>query len=140
MKHKGLLTVMSLLTILFLSIHVTDDIVRGYEKWGFEKLSFVLILVVLLCGTLLLAERRWGKVIMLLGGLLAALIPAIHMRGTGAFVKTSGAFFFIWTLLALGATGTLTVILAASGLLRRQSGGADGTMAPVENESADRRG
>jgi hypothetical protein len=116
MKHKAILTVTSLLSILLLSIHVTDDIVRGFDKWGFEKLSFVLILVVWLYGTLLLAERRSGHVIMLLGGLLAALMPAIHMRGTGAFVKSSGAFFFIWTLFALGATGTLSVILAARGL------------------------
>ena len=131
MNHKVLLTVFSLLSILLMSIHVTDDIVRGFDKWGFDKLSFVLILVVWLCATLLLAERRFGLVIMLLGGLLSALMPAIHMRGTGAFVKSSGAFFFIWTLFALGATGTLSVILAASGLWKRKSAGADGTMAAV---------
>jgi hypothetical protein len=118
-KHATILTTTSLLSILFASIHVTDDIIRGYEKWGFEKLSFVLILVVWLCGTLLLAERRLGHVIMLLGGLLAAVMPAAHMRGTDAFVKSSGAFFFIWILFALGATGTLSVILAARGLRRR---------------------
>ena len=139
-KPKVLLIVTSLLSILLASIHVTDDIVRGYEKWGFEKLSFVLILVVWLSGTLLLAERRSGHVIMLLGGLLAAVMPAAHMRGTGAFVKSSGAFFFIWTLFALGATGTLSVILAARGLRSRPSGGADGTMAAVTNENPDRRG
>ena len=115
-KHNVLLTVTSLLSILLVSIHVTDDIVRGYDQWSFEKLSFVLILVVWLYGTLVLAERRSGHVIMLLGGLLAALMPAIHMRGTGAFVKSSGAFFFIWTLFAVGATGALSVILAARAL------------------------
>jgi hypothetical protein len=120
MKHKAILTATSLLSILLVSIHVSDDIVRGFEKWGFEKLSLVLILVVWLCGTLLLAERRSGHVIMLLGGLLAAVMPAAHMRGTGAFVKSSGAFFFIWTLFALGAMGTLSVILAARALWRRQ--------------------
>lgn len=133
-KHDGLLTVTSLLSILLASIHVSDDIVRGYEKWGFEKLSFVLILVVWLSGTLLLAERRSGYVIMILGGLLAAVMPAAHMRGTGAFVKSSGAFFFIWTLFALGAAGALSVILAARGLRRGK------IMAAVENESPDRRG
>lgn len=117
-KHNVLLTVTSLLSLVLVLIHVTDDIVRGYDKWGYEKLSFVLILVVWLYGTLMLAERRSGHVIMLLGGILAALMPAIHMRGTGAFVESSGAFFFIWTLLALGATGTLTVILAARALRR----------------------
>lgn len=119
-QNDILLPVTSLLTILLMSLHLTDDIVRGYEKWGFEKLTFVLILVVWLCGTLLLAERRLGKVIMLLGGLLASLMPAAHMRGTGAFVKTPGAFFFIWTIIAVGATGALSVILAARGPWRRK--------------------
>lgn len=133
MKQNGMLTLTSLLSIILLSIHVTDDIVRGYDKWGFEKLSFVLILVVWLCGTLLLAERRAGQVIMLLGGLLAGLMPAIHMRGTGAFVKSSGAFFFIWTLFALGAAGTLSVILSVRAL-------RSGRMTAVANENPDRRG
>lgn len=119
MKENVLLTVTSLLSMVLLSIHVTDDIVRGYDQWSFEKLSFVLILVVWLCGTLLLSGRRAGRIIMLLGGLLAALMPAIHMRGTGAFVKTSGAFFFIWTLLALGAAGAMTFILSVRQLRSR---------------------
>lgn len=118
LKHNAILIATSLLSILLLSMHVTDDIVRGFDKWGFDKLTFVAILVVWLYGTLLLAERRSGRIIMLLGGLLAALMPAIHMRGTGAFVKSSGAFFFIWTLFALGTTGTLSVILAARALRR----------------------
>lgn len=133
-KRNVLLTVTSLLSILFASFHVTDDIIRGYEKWGFEKLSFIAILVVWLCGTLLLAERRSGYVIMILGGLLAAVMPVAHMRGTGAFVKSSGAFFFIWTMFALGATGILSVILAVLGW----KGG--GRMTAAEHESPDRRG
>lgn len=114
-----LLQVMSLLAAVLLSLHVTDDIVRGYDGWGFEKLSFQLILVVWSYAALLLAERRSGRIIMLLGGLLAALMPAIHMRGSGAFVKSNGAFFFIWTLFAVGTSGALSAILAARGLRRR---------------------
>lgn len=119
MKQKVVLTVMSLLSILLLSIHVADDVVRGFDKWSYEKLSFVLILVVWLYGTLLLAERRAGHVIMLLGGLLAAIMPAVHMRGTGAFVRSEGALFFVWTLFALGATGSMSVLLALRGLRSR---------------------
>lgn len=114
-----LLQVMSLLAAVLLSLHVTDDIVRGYDGWGFEKLSFQLILVVWSYAALLLAERRSGRIIILLGGLLAALMPAIHMRGSGAFVKSNGAFFFIWTLFAVGTSGALSAILAARGLRRR---------------------
>ena len=113
MKHNVLLTVMSLLSIVLLSIHVTHDIVRGVDSWGRQSLIGVLILVVLLYGTLVLVDRRSGLIIMLLGGLLAAGMPVLHAKVNMA---KSGTFLFIWTLFALGATGTLTVILAARGL------------------------
>ena len=137
MKQNMLLTVMSLLCILLLSIHVTDDIVRGVDKWGPQSLIGVLILVVLLYGTLVVPERRSGLVIMLLAGLFAAAMPVIHWRVSMA---KPNAFRFIWTLFALGAIGTLTVILAVRGLRSRRLGGADGTMTAIENESSDRRG
>ena len=34
MKHNVMLTIASLLSILFLTFHLTDDIVRGMEKGG----------------------------------------------------------------------------------------------------------
>lgn len=130
MKHNVLLIVMSLLSTLLLSIHVTHDIVRGVDVWGRQSLVGVLILVVLLYGTLVLGERRSGLIIMLLGGLLAAGMPVIHSRVN---LAKYGAFLFIWTLFALGATGTLTVILAARGLR------AGGRMTAAEHESPDHR-
>jgi len=130
MKPNVILTVTSLLAILLSSIHVTHDIIRGTDSWGRQSLVGVLILVVWLYGTLVLAERRSGLVIMLVGGLLAAAMPVIHSRVN---LAKSGAFLFIWTLFALGATGSLSVILAARGLR------AGGRMTAVENESPDRR-
>lgn len=119
MKPNVILTVTSLLAILLSSIHVSQDIIRGADSWGRQSLVGVLILVVWLYGTLVLAERRSGLVIMLVGGLLAAAMPVIHSRVN---LAKSGAFLFIWTLFALGATGSLSVILAVSGLRRRQLG------------------
>jgi len=117
MNERILMTVTSLLSILLLSIHVTHDIVRGVDTWGPPSLLGVLILVVLLYGTLMLAERRSGLIIMLLGGLLAAAMPVIHWRVS---MTKSGTFLFIWTLFALGATGTLSAILAVRGLRQRR--------------------
>jgi hypothetical protein len=34
----------------------------------------------------------------------------------GAIAKSSGAFFFVWTLLALGVSSLFSVILSARGL------------------------
>src|SRR6266849_4111832 len=83
MKHNVMLTIASLLSILFMTFHLTDDIVRGMEPGGLSNLVAVPILVVWLYGTLILAERRSGYVIILLGSLLGSGIPVIHMKGAG---------------------------------------------------------
>ena len=122
MKHNVVLTIASLLSILFMTLHLTDDIVRGMEPGTLSDLIAVPILAVWLYGTLALAEGRSGYVIILLGSLLGLLVPVIHMKGMGvggAIAKSSGAFFFIWTLLALGVTALFSVILSARGLWER---------------------
>ena len=119
MKPNVLLTIASLLSILLSTFHLSDDIVRGMEKGGLSNLIAVPILVIWLYGTLVLAGRRSGYVIILLGSLLASAMPVIHMTGAGvggAIAKSSGAFFFVWTLIALGVTGLFSIILAARGL------------------------
>ena len=121
MKLNVILTITSLLSILFMALHLTDDIVRGMEPGTLSDLIAVPILVVWLYGTLVLAEKRSGYVIILLGSLLGLVVPVIHMKGAGvggAIAKSSGAFFFIWTLIALGVTALFSVILSARGLWR----------------------
>jgi hypothetical protein len=119
MKPNAMLTIASLLSILFMTVHLTDDIVRGMEPGTLSSLIAVPILVVWLYGTLVLAERRSGLVIILLASLLGSVVPVVHMKGAGvggAIAKSSGAFFFVWTLIALGVTGLFSVILAVRGL------------------------
>ena len=117
---------MSLLSILFGTFHLAGDIVYGYEPGTVVNLMFVPIVVVWLYGTLVLAGRRSGYIIILLGSLLSLVVPVVHMQGKGVgvasrMVNTSGHFFFVWTLLALGVTGLFGVILSVRGLwsLRR---------------------
>jgi hypothetical protein len=117
MKPAVMLIVTSLASILLLSLHIAEDIVLGFAGGGLTNLIGIAILVVYLCGALLLSDRRSGLVIVLIGSLLAVLVPVIHMTGAGLGVKRSaGAFFFIWTLYALGVTGTFGVILAIRAL------------------------
>ena len=126
MKQNAVLVVASLLSILLLTLHITDDIVRGISKPEPANIALS-VLVMFLYGTLMLAERRSGRIIMLLVGLFAAGMPVIHMRGAhyGEIARSAGGFFFVWTLWALGGLGGLTVILSARGLwsLRRGQAG-----------------
>ena len=121
MRHNVMLTIASLLSILLMTFHLADDIVRGMEKGGASNLIAVPILVTWLYGTLVLAERRSGYVIILLGSLLGSAVPVIHFMGAGGVVggeiaKSSGALFFVWTLVALGVNAVFSVILSARGL------------------------
>jgi hypothetical protein len=128
MKQHHMLTVASLLSILFFTFHLADDIVRGFEKGGVANLITAVPTAVLwLYGTLVLAERRSGYVIILLGSLLGLIIPILHMgfgKGLGGPMAKSGegAFFFIWTIIAIGVTSLFSVILSARGLWSLQRG------------------
>lgn len=128
MKHNRMLTVASLVTVTLLTFHLADDIVRGFENGGLSNLIGVPICVVWLCGTLLLAERRSGHIIILLESLLGLLVPVIHMMGKGVgahsrIANTSGALFFVWTLIAIGVSALFSVILSVLGLWNLQQAG-----------------
>ena len=118
MKQNVVLTIASLLSILFLTLHTADDIVRGMEPGTLFDLILLPILAVWLYGTLVLAGKRSGYIIILLASLLGLLVPVIHMKGAGVgrIATSSGAFFFIWTLLALGVTALFSVLLSVRGL------------------------
>jgi hypothetical protein len=122
MKPSAILVATSLLSILLLTLHITDDIVRGISKAEPSNIALV-VLVIFLYGPLVLAERRSGHVIMLLVGFFAAAMPVIHMRGAhyGEIARSTGGYFFVWTLWALGGLGGFTFILSAQRLwsLRR---------------------
>src|ERR1700760_2981063 len=117
MKDNVILTVASLLTILFSMFHLADDINRGMSPGGLFNLIVVVVWVVWLYATLMLAGRRSGYIIILLMSLLMTVIPVIHMRGRGIGFGTtrSGGFFFVWTLLVLGVTALFSAILSVRG-------------------------
>jgi len=122
MKNSSMLTITSLLLVLFLTFHMADDIRRGFEPGGLKNLvGTVLITVVWLYATLVLAERRSGYIIMLLLSLFSLVVPYVHMKGKGVgvtsrLVNASGHFFFVWTLIAIGVLGLFSAILSARGL------------------------
>ena len=124
MKHTRLLQITSLLSLLLLTLHVTDDIVRGISKAESSNIALV-VLVVLVYGTLVLADGAWGHVIMFVAGFFAAINPVMHMRGTHypEIAASPGGFFFVWTLWALGAVGGVTMILSVRGLWSLRRGG-----------------
>src|SRR5579884_2389388 len=122
MKETTILTTASLLTILLVTIHLTGDILFRISPAGLVNLFGVFILVVQLYGTLVLAGRRAGYIIIFFGSALGLFISVIHMKGTrgvlGGDIGSSGqAFLFVWTLLALAITATFSLILSARALL-----------------------
>jgi hypothetical protein len=117
-KQNDLLTVTSIVSVFLLAVHISQDIVFGFDRGGLNQLVGVAILLVIVCGAVLLRDRTSGKVIMLLGGVIAAAMMPIHMRNglRPEFLERSGALMFVSTLYVLGVIGTFTVILAVQAL------------------------
>jgi hypothetical protein len=126
MKRNVMLTIASLLSLLLLTLHLTDDVVRGMFPPGIAIFYAAIASGVLLFAMLVLAERRSGQFIMLVVSLVAVAMPFLHTRGAGvtSIAKSSGSLFFVWTLVALGAIGTFTFFLSVRALLNPLSGQA----------------
>ena len=123
MKQGPLLTVAALSSILLFSLHIADDIVRGFEPGTPTNLNSIFIFVTWLYGTLVLAGKRSGYVIVLLASIMCTAVPYLHFRWAGGvtggkIAGSSGVFFWVWTLLALGVSAAFSVILSVQGLWR----------------------
>jgi hypothetical protein len=120
MKRNILLTTTSLLSILFMTFHLSEDVVRGIEPGGLKNIIGVIMLVVWLYGATVLAGRRSGYIIMLLGAILGSMVPVAHMIGVGMvggrIANSSGKLFWVWTLLTVQVTAIFSFILSARGL------------------------
>jgi hypothetical protein len=128
MKQNAIRTFASLLSILLVTLHLADDIDRGFEQGGVSSLTIVPFLVVWLYATLVFVERRAGHVVNLILSLLTLAIPIVHMSGNGVgagspIASSSGALFFVWTLIALGVMALFSLVLSARGLWSLRGGG-----------------
>lgn len=71
----------------------------------------------------MLAGRKSGYLINLVFSLLAALVPYLHLRGSGLLggrtltLEFGPAFFWVWTIFGLGITGALAFLLSVHGLV-----------------------
>ena len=110
MKRNLPLIVLSLLTLLLLTFHIAHDTIRQAEG-SMQYPIPVVVFALVLYATLVSPDRVWGQVVMLLGGLFGAAMIVVHAKGI--VVRSSGGFFFTWTLFAMSATGWVTMILAA---------------------------
>jgi hypothetical protein len=122
-KRNVMLTVTSVLSVALFVVHVADDIVRGVDKVGPVNLIGVTIDVVWLYGALVLAGRRSGYIIMLLGALFAMLAATGHMvQGVGRALaaRPDGTLLFMFTLWALAVTAAFSAVLAVRGLWTRE--------------------
>lgn len=123
MKPDAPLRVLTLVSVVLLALHISQDIVFGFDRAGLNQLTGVAILLVMVCGAVLLPGRRLGQAIMLLGGVMAAGMLPLHMHNglRPEFLEKDGALLFIWTLYILGVIGFFSIILAARALAARRA-------------------
>ena len=119
MKPGVLLTGTTLLTALFLTLHVADDIARGIDTIGLHSLTAMLVLALWLYGTLVLSGRLWGYILQLLLSILGLGVVIIHLRGAhmGQIAVSSGGVLFVWVLFVIGTTSFMSMLLCLHGLL-----------------------
>jgi hypothetical protein len=128
MKNSVILTISSLLSILLVTFHLSDEIARGMEPGRLNMLVGVLIMAGWLYGTLTLAGRRSGYIIMLIVAIFGTGIPILHMSGPVGLIggrvvaDSSGAFFWAWQNMTMCTISVFSIILAVRCLWNPQWG------------------
>ena len=124
MKPSVLLTGTTLITALFLTLHVSDDIARGFDTIGLHTLTAILIFGLWLYGALVLSGRLPGYILSLLLSILGLGVVIIHLKGAhmGQIAVSSGGIVFVWTLFVLGTTSFMSMLLCLHGLLTLRTG------------------
>ncbi len=116
-KQPLSLTVASLLTAALFSIHLAHDFIYGLDAMSRgETFTYLAIVLLLSYGTIELAGRRAGYIIILIGGVLGAALPVLHTVGGPRAAKLG--FWFVWVLLALGASGIFSIAVSTRELFR----------------------
>ena len=122
-----MLTISTFLSLLFTSFHHADDVVRGLAPGKFSNIIPIVFLFIWLYATMLVLEkRRSGYITILVISILAIGLPIIHMMGAGMsggrIANSTGAFFFVWTLVVIGVTALFSAVISARALwsLRRE--------------------
>jgi len=121
MKPNVTLTITSLLTILFLTFHLSDEITRGMEPGRLNMVIPIFVLAGWTYAAVALAGRRSGYIILLLGAIIGTGVPILHMAGAAGLLSSRiansrGAFFWVWQNFTLGVISACSLILAARGL------------------------
>jgi hypothetical protein len=123
MNLNRTLTVMSLLTILFLTFHLSDEITRGMEQGRLNMVIPIFVLAAWAYGAVALAGRRSGYIIMLLGAIIGTGVPILHMSGAAGLVSSRiansrAAFFWVWQNFTLCVISSFSLMLAVRELWR----------------------
>jgi hypothetical protein len=122
MTQNAVLVVTSLLSNFLVLLHVSDDIVRGFEPGGLKHIQTYLTMGVWLYGTVALNGRRSGYIVMLLGSMLGTVVALAHLRGVGLVggrvANSEGMLLWVFTQLLLGVVASVSVVLAAHALWR----------------------
>lgn len=124
MKPEKMAAALALLLMTLVAMHLASDMVYGYEPPTQRTLIAIPFAALWLYATLILAGSRSGYILLLIGGLLAAVVPMVHMSGNGvreAVVKSDGGYFFLLTLVALAMASAVSVLHSFHGLVRLKS-------------------
>lgn len=125
MKPEKMAAILPLLILVLLTVHLSHDMVYGYEPARLTSLIAAPFVALWLYAALALAGRRSGYVLLLVGGLVASVVPIVHMSGNGIrdeVVHSSGGFLFILTLIALAMSASLSFALSIHGFWRLKGG------------------
>ena len=104
MNERRWLTGASVLGILLFIVHWSQDVAFGIDRIGLQSYGGVAICLAWLSSATIFRDSRGGRVVLLLFSLLAAAMPALHLKGTRIVtIATGEGGLFYMVVLFTGA-------------------------------------
>jgi hypothetical protein len=120
MNERATLTWTAVLGVFLFVVHWAQDVAFGIDRIGLYSYGGVALMTLWLTSATILRDGRAGKVILLLFSLLAAAMPALHLKGVriAEIAKGEGGLLYLVVLLTLAVTAAFSALLTVRALRR----------------------
>ncbi len=124
MNERAWLTGASMAGVALFIVHWSQDVVLGIDAVGMQSYVGVAICLAWLLSATVFRAGRPGRIVLLLFSLLAAAMPALHLRGTriATIAVGEGGLAYLVVLFTGAVVSAFASVLAARALGRDLTG------------------
>lgn len=113
MNERAWLTGASVLGVCLFIFHWAQDVALGIDQIGLQSYGGVAICLAWLSSATIFRDTKAGKIVLLLFSVLAAAMPALHLKGTriATIATGDGGLAYLVVMITLAVAAAFATVL-----------------------------